>query len=136
MEIKVTLNGKKTTLNAEPLEKFSEVLKKQGLLSIRTSCDGQGYCGACNIIIDGVKKNSCQMVFGQIENGAEILTIEGLSKGRELHPIEIRYRTIHGRRRKRCVYASARRKERKEVCDIGDDHGLDKKIGRVEASCP
>ena len=88
MEIKITLNGKKIVLTAEPLEKFSEVLKRQGLLSIRTNCDGQGYCGACSIIVNGVKKNSCQMVAGQIEDGDEILTVEGLSKGRELHPIQ------------------------------------------------
>lgn len=88
MDMKITLNGRKIVLTVDPLEKFSEVLKRQGLLSIRTNCDGQGYCGACSVIINGVKKNSCQIVAGQVEDGAQVLTVEGLSKGRELHPIQ------------------------------------------------
>ncbi len=88
MELNILLNGKKMSLEAQPLDKLSTILHNKGLLSIRTNCDGQGTCGACSVIINGVKKNSCQIIAGQIEDGTEILTAEGLTKGRELHPIQ------------------------------------------------
>lgn len=88
MRTQVRLNGKTRTLESDPMTALSEVLKAEGLLSIRTDCDGTGACGACSVIVNGVKKNSCQVRFGQICEGDDLLTAEGLASGRELHPIQ------------------------------------------------
>lgn len=88
MKIKIKLNGKIRTFDEDPMTSLSEVLKKQRLLSIRTDCDGSGMCGACSVIINGIKKHSCMVRFGQICDGDEIFTAEGFAKGRDLHPIQ------------------------------------------------
>lgn len=88
MKIKVTLNGKKKTLTGDPMLPLAKVLQKNHLLSIRTDCDGTGYCGACSVILNGVKVNSCQVRLGQLDDNDEIFTTEGFAKGNELHPIQ------------------------------------------------
>ncbi|MDQ7825495.1 MAG: molybdopterin-dependent oxidoreductase [Candidatus Eremiobacteraeota bacterium] len=87
MEITFTLNGTKRTFTTAPGEKVADLLRRHGFLSIRTDCDGQGTCGACAVILNGKKVCSCLLLPGQVEGG-EILTLEGLAKGRELHPIQ------------------------------------------------
>ena len=88
MRIKVKLNGKKKTLTGDPMLPLAKVLQKNHLLSIRTDCDGTGYCGACSVILNGVKVNSCQVRLGQLDDNDEIFTTEGFAKGNELHPIQ------------------------------------------------
>lgn len=88
MKIKLILNGKKKTFNENPMKSLAKILRESGLLSIRTNCDGEGTCGACSVILNGVKVNSCQVRFGQLSDGDDIFTAEGLAKGRELHPIQ------------------------------------------------
>lgn len=48
---------------------------------------GTGDCGACKVLIDGVAKNSCTILAKNVEN-SNIITIEGLSNGEELHPVQ------------------------------------------------
>lgn len=87
MEITVTINGLKKTITTHPDERLADLLRRQGLLSVRRGCDGEGACGICSIILNGRKVNSCLLLSGQAD-GAEILTVEGLSKGRALHTIQ------------------------------------------------
>lgn len=87
MEITVKLNGVKRTFQTNAGEKVVDLLRRNGILSVRPDCDHRGTCGACSIILDGRKVNSCLLLTGQIDN-REILTIEGLSSGRNLHPIQ------------------------------------------------
>jgi putative selenate reductase molybdopterin-binding subunit len=87
MEITIRLNGRLSTFTTHPDEHVADLLRRQGLLSVRQDCDREGACGACSIILDGKKVNSCLLLTGQVD-GREILTLEGLTKGRELHPIQ------------------------------------------------
>jgi putative selenate reductase molybdopterin-binding subunit len=87
MEITIKLNGKQKTFTTHPDEHVADLLRRHGLLSLRQNCDREGTCGACSIILDGTQVNSCLLLTGQVD-GREILTVEGLTKGRELHPIQ------------------------------------------------
>ena len=59
----------------------------------KQSC-GEGHCGACTVIVDGQAVNSCLMLAVEAQ-GKDILTIEGLSEGGQLHPIQEAFVT-HG----------------------------------------
>ena len=72
-----TLNGKKTRVSAPPLERLLDVLRERcGLTGTKEGC-GEGECGACTVLIDGVAVNSCLMPFAQVR-AAKVVTIEGL----------------------------------------------------------
>lgn len=66
---------------------------KVGTLGVKRGCD-LGTCGCCTVMIDGVPKLSCLTLAGQVE-GANILTVEGLSDGAHLAPIQTCFST-HG----------------------------------------
>ncbi len=87
MEITITLNGARKTFSTFPDEHVADLLKRQNLMSIRQNCDREGACGGCSIILNGRKVCSCLLLTSQVDGG-EILTVEGLSKGRELHAIQ------------------------------------------------
>ena len=83
-----TVNGVKRTLSVGGEERLLDVLRDRlGLLGTKEGC-GVGECGACTIVMDGRKVNSCMVLAAQAE-GAEIVTIEGLegSDG-TLHPLQ------------------------------------------------
>ncbi len=69
---------------------LADVLRnKLGLLGTKISCD-EGACGACTVIVDGEAALSCMLLAVSME-GKSIVTIEGLSSGNELHPIQEAY---------------------------------------------
>lgn len=69
---------------------LADVLRnKLGLLGTKISCD-EGACGACTVIVDGEAALSCMVLAVSME-GKSIVTIEGLSSGNELHPIQEAY---------------------------------------------
>jgi len=85
LELKV--NGELYEVFVEPWRSLAEVLRNElGLLGTKISCDS-GDCGACNVILDGKVVSSCLVLAPQAE-GKEILTIEGLAKDGELHPLQ------------------------------------------------
>lgn len=87
VNINVGVNGRWYELAVEPQERLVDVLRDRlGLTGTKVGC-GKGECGACTINIDGKAILSCLTLAVQAD-GKEILTIEGLQKGAELHPLQ------------------------------------------------
>ena len=85
--VKVTVNGKPHLLDVEPRLLLVEMLREQlDLTGTHVGCDTT-YCGACTVLMNGAAVKSCTM-FAVQADGADILTVEGLEKGGELHPIQ------------------------------------------------
>lgn len=85
--ISVTVNGAEHILNIPPDRVLLDVLREDlGLTGTKRGC-GNGECGACSVIMDGVQVNSC-LVPAMKVNGSEILTVEGLADEGGLHPIQ------------------------------------------------
>ena len=81
------VNGEEYELILDPRKTLLEVLRNDlGLTGTKEGC-GEGACGACTVLLDGRAVNSC-LVLGVEAKGQEILTIEGLAKGTDLHPIQ------------------------------------------------
>ena len=87
MKITFTLNGIPQEIEVSPGIKVVDMLKGLHINSVRRGCDEEGKCGNCSIILDGKLVNSCLLIVPQID-GKSITTVEGLSKGRELHVIQ------------------------------------------------
>jgi carbon-monoxide dehydrogenase small subunit len=85
--IRLHVNGEIHDLQVESHLVLSKVLRNQlGLTGAKEAC-GEGACGACTVLIDGIATPSC-MVLAVEQEGKEIETIEGLSKDGKLHPIQ------------------------------------------------
>ena len=81
--IRLSVNGHSHTVDAPPLARLLDVLRiSMGLTGTKEGC-GEGECGACTVLLDGVPVNSCLVAAGQCV-GREIVTVEGLSAGEEL----------------------------------------------------
>jgi carbon-monoxide dehydrogenase small subunit len=86
-ELKFVVNGELHDLWVEPNTLLVQVLRDElGLKGTKWSCDS-GSCCACAVILDGKVVKSCS-IFALQANGKEVLTIEGLANGTELHPIQ------------------------------------------------
>ena len=86
-EILLKINGINYHLSIEPRRTLVEVLRENlGLTGTKKSCN-EGDCGACTVLMDGRPVASC-LVLAMDAQGKEILTIEGLSEGEKLHPIQ------------------------------------------------
>jgi len=87
MDIEFVLNGREVRLDLPPDRRVVDVLREDlGLTGTKEGC-GSGECGACTIIVDNETRLSCLMVAAQLA-GRKVLTIEGLSKGGDLHPVQ------------------------------------------------
>lgn len=87
MEIKLKINVKTAVIEAEPNSTLLDVLRdKLALTGVKYGC-GVGECGTCTVLIDGLAKYSCITLVGQVE-GKEVITIEGLAKGDQLHKLQ------------------------------------------------
>ena len=81
--IALTVNGRACTVTVHPMKRLLDVLRDDiGLTGTKEGC-GEGECGACSVLVDGELRLACLSSAGQLEDGAELLTAEGLS-GREL----------------------------------------------------
>ena len=90
---RLTVNGELHTFQAPPMARLLDVLRHQcGLTGTKEGC-GEGECGACSVLLSssadqaGLLVNSCLIPIAQVE-GASILTVEGLAKNGDLHPIQ------------------------------------------------
>ncbi|MHC1773244.1 MAG: molybdopterin-dependent oxidoreductase [Flexilinea sp.] len=86
MEINFTLNGKQISCEVEPHDTLLDVLRYQGCYSVKRACY-TGECGNCAALMDGKLLPTCVMPAMQAE-GHRIVTVEGLSEGQDLHPIQ------------------------------------------------
>ncbi|MCA1405384.1 (2Fe-2S)-binding protein [Ensifer sp. IC3342] len=85
--IRLTVNGELRELELDPRQSLLDVLRETlDLTGTKKGCN-QGACGACTILVDGKRINSC-LTLAVMHDGAEITTIEGLAKGDELHPLQ------------------------------------------------
>ena len=85
--IQFTLNGTPRALAIEPEDKAIDVLREYlNLTGTKRGCD-DGTCGACTIVIDGDAKRACLTPAAKLD-GTTVLTIEGLTDGSTVHPIQ------------------------------------------------
>ena len=81
------VNGAEVTLHIENNAILLDVLREQaGSLGTKRGCD-MGTCGCCSVLIDGDPRLSC-LTLATEADGASITTVEGLSNGHHLHPIQ------------------------------------------------
>jgi carbon-monoxide dehydrogenase small subunit len=81
------VNGEEVVEWVEPRRTLLDFLREDlNLIGSKKGCD-LGNCGACTVLMDGRPINSCLVLAAEAE-GQEILTIEGLSEGKKLHPIQ------------------------------------------------
>jgi aerobic-type carbon monoxide dehydrogenase small subunit (CoxS/CutS family) len=86
-EIRLKVNGVDYRLRIEPWRTLLEVLRENlGLMGTKKACN-EGECGACTVIMDGKAVTSCLMLALDAQ-GKDIITIEGLSEGEKLDPIQ------------------------------------------------
>jgi|SRR5271155_1866116 len=86
-EVTFTVNGDARSVNVYPMERLLDVLRHElALTGTKEGC-GEGECGSCSILLDGTLVNSCLVPVLQA-NGGNIVTIEGLAKGAQLHPVQ------------------------------------------------
>ena len=92
--ITVTVNGTKRTKDVEPSQLLVELLRDTlGLTGTHVGCD-TSQCGACTVLVDGRATKSCTILAVQTD-GAEVVTVEGLAKNGELHPVQRAFASEH-----------------------------------------
>jgi len=93
--VSITVNGKTYREQIEPRLLLVEFIRSVlGLTGTHIGCD-TSYCGACTVILDGDAVKSCTL-FAVQADGGEILTVEGLEKDGELHPLQQAFSENHG----------------------------------------
>ena len=85
--VKLKVNGEEHTITTDSQRLLLEVLREDlGLTGVKYGC-GEGQCGACSVLMDGEIVRSCITSVSEA-NGTSIVTIEGLSEGDKLHPVQ------------------------------------------------
>ena len=85
--IALTINGRSVQLDVAPWTTLLDALREGlGLTGTKKGCD-HGQCGACTVLVDGKRINSC-LTLAIMKDGATVTTIEGLCEGDVLHPLQ------------------------------------------------
>jgi carbon-monoxide dehydrogenase small subunit len=86
-EISFVVNGEQKTVHAYPMERLLDVLRQQLQLTGTKEGCGEGECGSCSVLMDGILVNSCLVPVLQAE-GSSVVTIEGIAAGESLHAVQ------------------------------------------------
>ncbi len=86
MQIKLSINGQKKNVEINPGDTLLKAIRRLGLTGTKEGC-GEGECGACTVLLEGLPINSCLYLAFNAQ-GKDILTIEGLKGKNGLHPIQ------------------------------------------------
>jgi xanthine dehydrogenase YagT iron-sulfur-binding subunit len=85
--VSLTVNGTRRTVTVDNRTSLLDLLREHlGLTGSKKGCNA-GACGACTVLVDGQRVNSCLALAVRLE-GVEVTTIEGLAEGDELHPLQ------------------------------------------------
>ena len=85
--LRLTINGEAYTLEVESTVSLLDLLRDRlQLTGTKKGCD-HGQCGACTVLVDGRRINSC-LTLAVMQQGADITTVEGLADGDALHPLQ------------------------------------------------
>jgi xanthine dehydrogenase YagT iron-sulfur-binding subunit len=85
--VELKINGRSHVLNLDPRTTLLDALREHlALTGSKKGCD-HGQCGACTVLIDGRRINSC-LTLAAMHDGQSITTIEGLAEGDDLHPMQ------------------------------------------------
>ncbi|WP_346896915.1 (2Fe-2S)-binding protein [uncultured Roseibium sp.] len=94
-KVTMRLNGKTVSADVEDRTLLVHFIREtQGLTGTHVGCD-TSQCGACVVHVDGKAVKSCTMLAAQAD-GSDVLTVEGLAGGGELHPVQAAFRENHG----------------------------------------
>jgi carbon-monoxide dehydrogenase small subunit len=86
--IAFVLNGREVKVDVLAARRVVDLLRLDlGLTGTKEGCGMGGECGACTILVDGEPRLSCLLLAGQLE-GRTVTTVEGLSPGEDLHPVQ------------------------------------------------
>ncbi|PYK57282.1 MAG: (2Fe-2S)-binding protein [Verrucomicrobia bacterium] len=90
VKTKLKINGKDYALDVDPRTTLLDALRERlHLTGSKKGCD-HGQCGACTVLVNGRRVNSC-LTLAIMHEGDEITTIEGLANGEELHPMQVAF---------------------------------------------
>ncbi|MDF1608093.1 (2Fe-2S)-binding protein [Hoeflea sp. YIM 152468] len=93
--VSMTVNGRTVSGQCEDRTLLVQFIRENlGLTGTHVGCD-TSQCGACVVHVDGKAVKSCTMLAAQA-NGSEVMTIEGLASGGDLHPVQAAFREHHG----------------------------------------
>src|SRR3954454_5328325 len=85
--VTLRVNGVDRRLELEPWTTLLDALREHlDLTGTKKGCD-HGQCGACTVLVDGRRVNSC-LTLAVMKDGCEVTTVEGLAEGGELHPVQ------------------------------------------------
>ena len=94
-KVHLKLNGRETAAEVEPRTLLAHMIRDVlGLTGTHIGCDTSS-CGACTVILDGRPVKSCTLFAVQVD-GREILTIEGMMRDGQLHPLQQSFHEEHG----------------------------------------
>lgn len=92
--IRLTVNGKSYERSVEARMTLADFLRNElDLTGTHLGCE-HGVCGACTVLLNGSAVRSCLLLAVQ-SNGADLLTIEGLAEGEQLHPLQKAFQDRH-----------------------------------------
>jgi carbon-monoxide dehydrogenase small subunit len=90
--MRFTLNGRAAQVDAPPMKRLLDVLREECALTGSKEGCGEGECGACTVLVDGMPVVSCLVPFAQVRD-AEVVTIEGLEGA---HPLQKAFAELGG----------------------------------------
>ena len=89
-QLKLVVNGKPQAVRIDPCVTLLDLLREQlHLTGSKKGCD-HGQCGACTVLLDGKRVNSC-LVLAASREGSTVLTIEGLGTTSAMHPLQLAF---------------------------------------------